>query len=266
MEIQILENNDLTLLADLQPSGWQDILPAIRFYLQSNYCFPIKVVLNNKIVGIGTTIIHGNTAWLAHIIAHPLFRNIGIGRLITQKLVKSLFEKNIGTIYLIATEIGQPVYEKIGFLIETEYLFFKDLNANKSIAVSNNIVPIIEEYSNQILNLDFKVSGENRTELIKPNLAEGFAYLNGDIVEGFYLPNLGEGLIIANKNNAGLALMKLRMTTKDNISFPIENKVARDYLYSLNYKEFKTAKRMRLGIKRAWEPKNIYNRIGGNLG
>jgi len=197
---------------------------------------------------------------------HPLYRNEGIGRLITQKLVKSLFEKNIGTIYLIATELGQPVYEKIGFLIETDYLFFKDLNANKSIAASNNIVPIIDEFSNQILNLDFKVSGENRTEIIKPNLAEGFAFLNGDIVEGFYLPTLGEGMIIANTNAAGIELMKLRMTTKENIAFPIDNKAARDFLYGENYKEFKTAKRMRLGIKKAWEPKNIYNRIGGNLG
>ncbi|MFZ4798795.1 MAG: GNAT family N-acetyltransferase [Bacteroidia bacterium] len=266
MEIQVLTQNDLGLITDLQPNGWPDVLPAISNYVHSPNCFPVKVISNNIIIGIGTTIIHENTAWLGHIIVHPLYRNGGIGRLITQKLVKSLFDKNIGTIYLIATDLGQPVYEKIGFLVETEYLFFKDFKIDKSIGVSNNIVPFADEYKTQILNLDFKISGEKRSDLIEPNLAQSFVYLNGEIVEGFYLPTLGEGVVMANKNNAGIELMKLRMTTKDNIAFPIDNKEARDFMYQNNYKEFKTAKRMRLGIKRWWEPKNIYNRIGGNLG
>ncbi|MCF8429018.1 MAG: GNAT family N-acetyltransferase [Bacteroidia bacterium] len=266
MEIQVLTQNDLDLMAELQPKGWPDILPAILCYVQSPNCFPIKLIYKKKIIGIGTTIINSDTAWLAHIIIHPDYRNVGFGSIITQKLVSSLFDKNIATIYLIATELGQPVYEKIGFLEETEYLFFKDFKSDKSIGVSNNIVPFVDEYKSQILALDFKASGENRIQLIKPNLVEGFAYLNGDIVEGFYLPTLGEGMIVANSNIAGIELMKLRMTTKDNIAFPIENKEATNFMCQNNYKEFKTAKRMRLGIKRGWQPQNIYNRIGGNLG
>ena len=249
MEIHVLEQSDLALIAELQPKGWPDMLPAISYYVQSPNSFPVKLIYQNKIIGIGTTIINNNTAWLAHIIIHPDFRNEGFGRIITQKLVKSLFEKNISTIYLIATELGLPVYKKTGFLVETEYLFFKDFKSDKSICVSNNIVPFIDEYKSQILALDYNASGENRIQLIEPNL-----------------PTLGEGMIVANSNIAGIELMKLRMTTKDNIAFPIENKEAADFLHQNNYKEYKTAKRMRLGIKRAWQPQNIYNRIGGNLG
>ncbi len=266
MEIQVLTQNDLDLMADLQPSGWPDIRPAISYYVNSPNCFPVKLIYQNKIIGIGTTIINNYTAWLAHIIIHPDYRKEGNGRTITQKLVKSLFDKNITTIYLIATELGQPVYEKIGFLVETEYLFFKDLKSDNSIGVSDNITPFIDEYKSQILALDFKSSGENRIHLIEPNLAEGFVFLKGEIVEGFYLPTLGEGLIIANTSIAGLELLKLRMTTKDNIAFPADNTEAADFMYQNNYKEYKTAKRMRLGIKRAWKPQNIYNRIGGILG
>jgi GNAT superfamily N-acetyltransferase len=266
LEIHVLEHKDLTLLADLQPEGWPDIFPVISFYVYSPNCFPVKLIYQNKIIGIGTTIINNYTAWLAHIIIHPDYRNEGTGRILTQKLVRSLFEKNITSIYLIATELGQSIYEKIGFLVETEYLFFKDLKSDNRIGVSNNIVPFIEEYKTQILSLDFKSSGENRIHLIEPNLEEGFMFLNGEIIEGFYLPTLGEGMIIANSNSAGIELLKLRMTTKDNIAFPIENKDATNFMYQNNYKEFKTAKRMRLGIKRAWKPQNVFNRIGGNLG
>ncbi|MBL0009542.1 MAG: GNAT family N-acetyltransferase [Saprospiraceae bacterium] len=100
-------------------------MPAIQFYITSDFCFPIKVSIDHKIAGTGTAIIHHDVAWLAHIIVHPDFRNQGIGKLITESLVKMAHAKSCDTLYLLATELGEPVYRKIGFETETEYLFFK---------------------------------------------------------------------------------------------------------------------------------------------
>ena len=96
MDIQPLEHNDINVLTDLTPDGWQNIVPIFDFYTKCNFCFPIKVVHGNKIVGIGTTIIHNDIAWLAHIIVHPDSRNQGIGQLITQTLVDSVKAKSCG--------------------------------------------------------------------------------------------------------------------------------------------------------------------------
>jgi len=84
VDIQTLEHKEIVLLTDLQPPEWQDIVPTFDYYTKAAFCFPIKVTIDNKIVGIGTTIIHNDIAWLAHIIVHPDKRNKGIGQLITQ--------------------------------------------------------------------------------------------------------------------------------------------------------------------------------------
>ena len=87
MEIKPLVQNDLISIPPILPPGWDSAMPSIQFYTTSDFCFPIKVTIGNKIVGTGTSIIHNDVAWLAHIIVHPDHRNQGIGKLITESLI-----------------------------------------------------------------------------------------------------------------------------------------------------------------------------------
>lgn len=266
MDIQPLEHSDINLITDILPQGWEVALPTIDFYTTSDFCFPIKITIDKKIVGIGASIINNDTAWLAHIMVHPDNRNQGIGKLITQSLIDNLKPKSCDTIYLIATELGEPVYKKIGFETETEYLVFKDINTTETFTNSENIVAFTNDFKEQISNLDRQVSGENRMFQLEQHLSSGFVYSQANKVKGFYLPTFREGLIIATTESAGQALMKLRLTTKGNASFPIDNLIASEFMYQKNFKVSMTQKRMRFGKKRIWQPTNIYNRIGGNLG
>ncbi|MDP1727613.1 MAG: GNAT family N-acetyltransferase [Bacteroidota bacterium] len=266
MKIQTLLVSDLGSIAELQPEGWPDIMPAVSFYINSDFCISIKVIVENKIAGIGAGIIHKDIAWLAHIIVHPEYRNKGIGRMITQTLVDRLYAKNCSTIYLIATDLGAPVYEKVGFETETEYIFFKDIQMAQKFELSSNITAYTDAYKKQIGHIDRQVSGEERMFHIEPYLTGAYLYIQGNIVEGFYLPSFGEGLIIANTSQSGIDLMKLRLTVNENVAFPVDNLNAKEFMYQNNFKEFKSAKRMRLGLRRTWLAQHIYNRIGGNLG
>ncbi len=187
MEIGTLDQNDIKLISDLQPTDWQNIIPTIEFYTNTDFCFPIKVIIEEKIVGIGTTIIHDDIAWLAHIIVHPDHRNQGIGSVITQTLVGNLKTRNCETIYLIATELGEPVYKKNGFETETEYLFFKDIKINGSWKTPKNLVAFKDCFKVEIANLDLQVSGENRLFHLEKQLPSGHVYLQNNVVEGFYL-------------------------------------------------------------------------------
>lgn len=266
MGIQPLTDNDLHSLADLQPEGWQDIVPTIRFYTGNDFCFPVKVSINDTIVGIGTTIIHHDIAWLAHIIVHPAHRNKGIGKLITQSLVYLSKINRSTTLHLIATTFGEPVYEQVGFETTTSYLFFKDIKAAGQWTISKNIVPFKDDFKAQIARIDREVSGEDRLFHLQQYLGNGYVYLQDNQVAGFYLPDCGEGLITATTDQAGIELMKLRLAKKENASFPADNLAAAAWMEAHGYKAFKTAKRMKLGLEKAWQPANIYNRIGGNLG
>ena len=267
MTIETLNNSDVSLLNELQPSGWGTILPAHEFYTtNTNFCFSIRINNDAKIVGIGTAIIHNDVAWLGHIIVHAENRNQGIGKLITQSLVKNSVPKNCETIYLIATDLGAPVYAKAGFETETEYLFFKDIKAEESWRISGNILPFHPDQKTAIAAIDKLASGEDRIFHLEKYLQDGFVYQNNTFIEGFYLPDFGEGLILAATKEAGIELMKMRFANHDNACFPKDNIDAVDFLYKHGYKEFKTAKRMVLGKRRSWNPSNIYNRIGGNIG
>jgi hypothetical protein len=181
-------------------------------------------------------------------------------------LVDSSRAKSCDTIYLIATESGEPVYKKIGFETETEYVFFEDIRPNGSWTASKNIVAFTNDFKTQIGNLDKRVSGEDRLMHLEQYLDESFVFQTDNIVEGFYLPAFGEGLAVANTTLAGYELMKLRLATREHAAFPVDNVSASQFMHRNNFKEFRTAKRMRLGAKRAWQPSKVYNRIGGNLG
>ena len=266
MKIQPLTLADLPDIDDLQPEGWPSILPHIQVYLSSPFCLPLKVCVDSTTVGIGTTIYHGDVAWLAHIIVHPDYRNQGIGKLINRTLVDQIKSSPCKTIYLIATDLGAPVYSKVGFETEIEYLFFKDLELSTPQELSEFVVPYSPQLKSQIFAMDRLTTGEDRTAHIESHLAGSFAYVQEEKVQGYYLPGFGEGTIIARCPHAGLELIKLRLKTSKNASFPIENLTATDFLNNLGFKEFKRAKRMRLGEKRDWLPKNLYNRTGGNIG
>jgi RimJ/RimL family protein N-acetyltransferase len=264
--IQPLSPDDISQIPPLLPPGWDTAMPAIKFYTTSEFCFPIKLTMDNKIVGTGTTIIHRDVAWLAHILVHPDHRNQGIGRFITQRLVETANEKNCKTIYLLATELGEPVYRKIGFEPETEYVTYKGELQIEAWVDTHNIVTYADHLKEPISTLDTRVSGEDRMFHLEQHLSSGFVYVVDNIVEGYYLPTLGDGLIIATTSEAGHALMTLRMTTKDFAVFPMDNESATAYIQQHSFTEIRRQKRMRLGVKRNWQPAYIYNRIGGNLG
>ena len=238
MKIQPLTLADLPDIDDLQPEGWPSILPHIQVYLSSPFCLPLKVCVDSTTVG----------------------------KLITRTLVDQIKSSPCKTIYLIATDLGAPVYSKVGFETEIEYLFFKDLELSTPQKLSEFVVPYSPQLKSQIFAMDRLTTGEDRTAHIESHLAGSFAYVQEEKVQGYYLPGFGEGTIIARCPHAGLELIKLRLKTSKNASFPIENLTATDFLNNLGFKEFNRAKRMRLGEKRDWLPKNLYNRTGGNIG
>lgn len=101
---------------------------------------------------------------------------------------------------------------------------------------------------------------------LESHLSSGYVYLEENKVMGYYLPGLGDGLIIASTKEAGQELMRMRLTTKDFAVFPTDNLPATEFMQLQHFKEIRRQKRMRLGKQRNWEPAMIYNRIGGNLG
>ena len=266
MEIQKLKSPDLEEVLLLKPEGWHNFLSSLQFYTTSDFCFPIKIVLENKIIGIGTAILHYNVAWLAQIIVHPDHRGKGLGKFITQKLIEIANSHNCKTIELIATDLGFPVYEKLGFITESEYLLFKGKKIDSDLPDNENIISYSENLIKQIKAMDMEISAENRFEHLSTYLQSGYYFVENTTLIGFYLPDFGEGLIIAMEEMAGIELLKIHISKNEMVILPSENNAAITYLLNNCFKNAGSAKRMYLGKKLNWNAGKIFNRIGGNLG
>ncbi|NJO01208.1 MAG: hypothetical protein HC880_05440 [Bacteroidia bacterium] len=115
--------------------------------------------------------------------------------------------------------------------------------------------------------MDQAISGEDRQKLLSPHLPHAVMYLNERKLEGFYLPSLGEGPILAQSPEAGQALLHYKHTAREAKSaIPAENLAGIAFMREQGIVQHKPFVRMRRGNKLAWQPKNIYGRIGGNFG
>lgn len=268
MKLELFTKRDLINLDELRPEGWGDIKSPHEYYLSHSFCKPMKLLIDSFTAGVGTTIRHHDTAWLAHIIVHRGYRGRGLGQQMVRFLISELKNDNrIKTVSLIATDLGYPVYIKNGFVLQTEYHFY-ELQENKSndIILSPDIFPYDNAMESEILKMDRLVSGEDRSELLREKLSDALVFRINGIVEGFTIPDLGDGLTIAVTNRAGKELLKLIMKRGNRIVIPRENIFAGDFLLKYGYMRGKTARRMINGSAFPWKPENLFNRIGGNFG
>ncbi|WP_411272930.1 GNAT family N-acetyltransferase [Daejeonella sp.] len=266
MKIEKLRNIDIDLLKKLQPKTWTDIRPYFYYYSGSSFCQPLKISENGKIIAVGTNIQHQDSAWLAHIIVHPDHRNRGLGREIASALINDLDRKKISTIYLDATDMGYPVYKRLGFEVETEYIHLKGKHTDRYLSDESAIIPFYPGLKDELLSLDRRISAEDRLNVIEPHLQFSIVYVTQGKVHGGYFPTLLDGFVLAENPLAGTELMKIRMRNKLTARFPSDNQACVDFLIANGYKITGTSKRMVLGEKRPWNGKGIFNRISGGLG
>lgn len=266
MKIEDVQNKDIDKLKELQPETWTDIRPYFYFYSGSDFCQALKITDKEKIVAVGTNIQHKDSAWLAHIIVHPDHRNKGLGLKMASALIEDLHSERFKTIYLDATDMGYPVYKKLGFEVETEYIHLNGKHVDQYLIEPSAVIPYHTKYKEELLALDRLISAEDRVRVLENHLASAILYVSGGKLQGAYFPFLLDGFVLAQTVEAGTELMKLRMRTKYNARFPMDNHACTDFLVKHGYEISGSSKRMILGEKRNWNGKGIFHRISGGLG
>ena len=257
--------SDVEKLSSVQPSDWDNIQPHFNFYLKSNFCRPYKIVMD-EIVAVGTIIFHGQTAWLAHVIVHSDHRNKGLGTMMTSGLVQLCDRKKYPTVYLIATDLGYPVYRKIGFEVEGIYHHLKQTRPQPVYKRSPHTQTATTQDAEAIYEMDRVVSGEDRRIYLSSYIDKVIIYKQGGIIQGVYFPTLLNGYIMAIDADAGLELMRERIIDHDSAILPAENIVGLKFLEKEGFKLTATSRRMHLGPAKVWSPVLMFNRISGQIG
>jgi ribosomal protein S18 acetylase RimI-like enzyme len=266
-ELRDLELPDVPALATFAPENWRMALDAVLLQHVSRSYFCARVGLDrNGIAAMAQGIVTGSAGWLGNIIVRPEARNRGLGRRMTLDMVDVLRARGCSSLVLIATELGEPVYRKIGFRRTGEYLFLKVPPV--SLSPTSAIRRLEPSDADEVLRLDLMATGEARDDLLAPHLGAGWGHLDPHgALDGYFLPSFGAGPVVARAPTAGCALLEFKhaLYSRDAV-VPSGNSAALRFLMEHGAEETLRAPRMALGDEVAWHPEWIFARGTGYCG
>ena len=264
---RLLQPEEFNLVKNFPPEEWHlDLEDLLRYHEGHSYFYPLCAASGNDLAGTGIAIVLDDTAWLGAIIVKEEFRNMGLGTRITKALISYAESKNCRKIILIASALGYPVYKKIGFIVSGHYLFFHGGNIHTRPELKT-IQKLGKPDYDRILELDHQATGERREELFIRAFPTGYKYTLNRTAEGFYLPDFGKGLIIAENTEAGLNLLRYKLLNHaDTVVIPHLNEEAIRLVSGEGYKEYMRSPRMFLKQDASWQPRMIFSRGAGYCG
>lgn len=266
--IRELKENEINGLNVISPIDWKfDYEDFLRLYYREDYFKAFLIIQDDSIIGTGNVFLKDKIGWLANIIVDEKYRKKGFGFKMTKFLVDYLSNKGCETQLLIATELGEAVYQKNGFTKIADYQCY-DSETAFDFKYSKSIRFLKSTDLEQVCELDFIANDEDRKHLIKKYYKSGLGYFNKqDVLVGFYLPEFGRGLVLSTTESAGLELLKIKHSKKGRRSLlPLENKIGIDFLDSIGLKKGMKSSRMILGKENLWKPAYIYSYGSGFCG
>lgn len=262
-----LELADIPELADFAPAEWRVALDAVLLeHVERSYFVGRVAAAGDGIVAVGQGIVTGRTGWVGNIIVRPDSRRQGLGSRMTRELIGELRACGCSSLLLIATPSGESIYRKLGFRRTGEYVF---LSVPRLLPPEGVVIRrLAGEDLGRVLSLDLSATGESRAELLAPHLVSGWGHDGGDgALDGFFLPSLGAGFVVAESGPAGEALLHFKHAYAPAPAVvPADNTVALRFLLAHGAQETARAPRMVLGEEAQWRPGHVFARAAGYCG
>lgn len=114
---------------DIEPAAaailaddWGDRRSWFEFAVGSERCRTfVAAAPSGEIVGTGVATLNGPVAWIGTIWVAPAWRGQGLGRRLTEVPIEAAEASGCRTLVLVATTVGRPLYERLGFEVQTSY-------------------------------------------------------------------------------------------------------------------------------------------------
>lgn len=188
--IRSMTANDIELGMRLkEQAGWNQI-PADwqRFLaLEPEGCFVAE--WDGHPVATTTTSTFEAVGWIAMVLVDESFRHRGIATQLVQHALEYLDGRSVRTVRLDATKYGRPVYERIGFVAEHDFVRLQGV-AVSSDAASETAAARSDQFPS-IYALDRQASGTNRERLFRHLTAEHAANVHvietRDSIDGYMM-------------------------------------------------------------------------------
>ena len=194
-------------------NDWGDRRANFAFAAGHPECFAFVADADGAIVGTGIATINGTVGWIGTIWVDPGWRRRGLGMALTQATIDAADEAGCRTLVLVATDAGLPMYQRIGFEVQTEYRILEAPGLGGGVPD-----PRIRAFRSDDLDgmaaLDRDATGEDRTHLLRafaaPDTARCVIRADGSIGGFVIRAPWGGGATIAPDPIDGATILRAR--------------------------------------------------------
>lgn len=280
-------------LDDVEPAaevmlngGWGDRRRFLRFCVEQPRFVPLVAEVDERIVGTGVATINGPVGWVGMIFVDEGLRGRGIGTTLTQAVIDELDRAGCDSLALLASSLGRPIYERLGFRAELDYLLLAAPGLGDAPTVAAvadqagepapaRLRPFAPHDLPAILAIDAAATGEDRAHLLLASAdpATGVVALGPDgRVVGFEVrAPWGTHPIVAPELIDGVRLLEDRRTrtaagAEVRTALPATNRAGRTTLENLGWRHERELVRMVRGAPIRWQPSAIWGQFNFAIG
>src|SRR5215469_13566206 len=175
-QLRTLNSGDVEAAVEMSSSaGWNQTAEDWRMLmdLAPDGCFAVEA--DGELVSTTTIVCYGNRlAWIGMVLTKPEYRGLGFARQLLAHALDYADIRGVETVKLDATEFGQPLYAKFGFLPEQKverWMRPSTAHSPFSGTCSNG-----DEFSRE---LDAQAFGADRSTMLKRLAGRSLVYAGG---------------------------------------------------------------------------------------
>jgi len=224
---------------------------------------------SGRAIGVGFGLAFRQSAWIGHLVVRPEARGLGVGKALFDEILRHLVDSGKWPIYLVATEMGAPLYAKFGFVHDGGWTRWEfphgaepNLAAVAALGASSlgiSVLPIEDGHLSRLVQFDTERFGDDRGQLLElsyrmyPQRSLVALRPDGDVAGCVVGGTLGLGPFVAEPEAAApllASLLRLPSSARPSrihLTFPDSNTTATELCRAAGMVPTRTWLRMVLG-------------------
>jgi predicted N-acetyltransferase YhbS len=267
--------------ADVEPlvaafirADWGDRRLYLDFVTRHAETHPFVAEADGEIVGTGVLSVNGSVGWIGTIFVEPAWRRRGLGMALTQATIETAESAGCRTLLLVATDAGRPLYEKIGFEVQTWYRILEAPGLGDH-PIDPRIRPFVPADLDPMTELSAAATSEDRRHLLEafasPETAISLVRDDGTIGGFVVRAPWGGGSTIAPRLDDAEAILHARRVGRDpehriRAGLVVENQAGLERLLATGWTDSWGAPRLIRGDALDWQPEAIWGQFNHALG
>jgi GNAT superfamily N-acetyltransferase len=252
---------------------WGDRRAWFEFTLGNAACHSIVADADGEVIGTGVATVNGPVAWIGTIWVARDHRRRGLGAALTDAVADIATAEGAGTLLLVATDRGRPLYERSGFEVQTWYRTFEAPGLGA--AADEALRPFRPDDLDAMAALDRAATGEDRRlvldGLATPTGTRVLEASDGDL-RGFVVrAPWGGGATVAPGLDDGLTIVEARRRRSPpekrvRCGILLENEAGAEALERAGWTEAWRAPRLVRGASMTWHPEQVWGQFNHAMG